>query len=45
MKTIKDRILHDAIETALHLKRIIAIQKGIMVALAGIIIYLLFLEV
>lgn len=42
---IKDRILHDAIGTALHEKKIIDIQKGIITALIGVVVYLLFREV
>lgn len=42
---IKDRILEDAILTALHFKKIIDIQKGVIIALAGIIAFLLCREV
>lgn len=41
----KEKILEDAIKTALHLKRIADIQKGIIIAFIGVVAFFLFREV
>ena len=41
MDKIKDRILYDAIQTALRQKKTMDVQKGTIVALTGCIVFIL----